>query len=358
MGVVTGRYDLYDKDCEQGRLLTVNFTTAHVQPPDRIGAWRQTIGVLFDTTPVSANTFSATMTAHHFGSFILCHSRVDGARYVRTTERTQWCDLDHYVIHVPLHQPVMFGSGLRVRPMDVGVLDLSCSADFVAASGEAITVLLPRSALSPLLKNPCHQHGRVLPRETPAGAVLAQHVMTLAREAPRLGMYEASAFSSATTGLAATCLGLGADSGTLTTVLGQQDFGHRLRVHLEQNLHRETLTPDSIIKDLSISRSQLYRQFERFGGVQHYIRQRRLRRCLLAICNPTLAGQRIADIAYNHGFTDEAHFSRLFRQTFGLSPRAARMAVQQGDDSVLAALVPQSPDASPFAHWVRELTVA
>src|SRR3546814_14949123 len=104
---------------------------------------------------------------------------------------------------------------------------------------------------------------------------------------------------------------------------------------------RETLTPDTIVSELLVSRSQLYRQFERLGGVQHYVRQRRLRQCLLALCNPLYAGQRIADIAYERGFSDEAHFSRLFRADFGISPRAARQAAARGDDAVRAALVPR-----------------
>lgn len=360
MGFVADRSDLDDNDRAQGRLPSVTFTTADVPPADRFSAWHQMAGALFHAAPVPGRppeAFSAAMTAYHFGSFILCQSQVDGVRYVRSAERTQWCDLDHYVLHLSLCQPIS-GGGMRLRAMDVAVLDLSRPAAFVAAPGEAITVLLPRCVLSPLLKNPCHQHGRIMTRETPGGAVLARHIMALAAEAPRLGMVEAAAFSSATIGLVATCLGLGARSGTLTAVLSQQDLNQRVRAYVEQNLHRDGLTPELIINELNISRSQLYRHFERFGGVQHYIRQRRLRRCLLAICNPTQAGQRIADIAYGHGFSDDGHFSRLFRQAFGLSPRAARMAVQRGDDSVLAALVPQSAHASPFAHWLRELTVA
>lgn len=356
MGFVASGCELYDQGRDHGRIPVVQFTTAGMVPSDRFSAWRHLIGVLFDAVPMTERSvadFSAAMTAYHFGAFILCHSRAGGVRYLRSAERIQWCDLDHCLIHVPLNRPVGF-VGARLRPMDVGVLGLSQSAGFVAAAGEAITVLLPRGAI----KNPGHQHGRVLLRETPMGAVLAQHLVALTVEAPRLGMAEASAFSGATMGLITTCLGLGAEGKATTADPGPHDLVHRVRAHLEQNLHREELTPETIVKDLCISRSQLYRQFERFGGVQHYIRQRRLRRCLLAICNPIHAGQRIADIAYDHGFMDEAHFSRLFRQAFGLSPRAARLAVQSGDASVLAALVPASPDQSPFAHWLRELTAA
>jgi AraC-like DNA-binding protein len=53
------------------------------------------------------------------------------------------------------------------------------------------------------------------------------------------------------------------------------------------------------------------------------------------------------------GFTDEAHFSRLFRQAFGLSPRAARSAARLGQGPELRKIVP--PEGASFAHWVTGL---
>jgi len=361
MDFSSDEYEVYDGG--SGRIPTIRFTTAAVPRGNRFTAWQRMIESLFDAEPRPASgpdTFSAAMTSYHFGRFLLCQSRVDGVSYRRSEERVHRSDLDHYLIHLPLHRAVRFGragGGKRVRPMEGGVLDLSRAADFHAAAGEAITLLVPRGALAPLLKSPGHQHGRILSRETPVGAFLARHLMALAVAAPRLGRVEASTVSAPILALVAACLDLGAEGDALSPVLGRHDLVRRVRAHIEQNLHREELTPASLAKDLGVSRSQLYRQFEGAGGVWHYIRQRRLRRCLLILCNPSHGNRRIADVAYDHGFADEAHFSRLFRQAFGLSPRAARTAARHGDRSVLAALTPTSGEASPFAHWVRDLAV-
>lgn len=359
--VISSYEEVSDEEGSQGGIPVVRFTTASVPRSGRFDAWQQTIGILFDIAPArgrDGGAFSAAMTAYHFGRFVLCHSRVDGARYMRSDERLQWDDLDHYLLHLPLQQAVSFswaGGGRHLRPMESGVLDLTRSAHICAAAGAAVTLLVPRYALSPLLQKPDGQHGQVLRRETPVGAFLARHLMALAVAAPWLRKGEASAIAAPILGLVAACLDLGPGTDTLPPALARYDLTRRVRAHIEQNLHREGLSPASLIKDLGISRSQLYRLFEGLGGVHHYIRQRRLRRCLLALCNLSLAGQRIADIAYDHGFTDQAHFSRLFRQSFGLSPRAARMAAQHGDRSVLAALLSTRSDAPPFAQWVREL---
>jgi transcriptional regulator GlxA family with amidase domain len=71
------------------------------------------------------------------------------------------------------------------------------------------------------------------------------------------------------------------------------------------------------------SRRKLYHLFERYGGVAHYIRSRRLAACHAAIVDP-LETRQIYTIAYDHGFTDPAVFSRLFRAEFGYSPSEAR----------------------------------
>lgn len=359
---------------ESGCVPVARFSTAGLAPGDRFAAWGRAVAVLFElhapshrpATHHPAANFAAALTTYHFGAFLLCHSRADAARYIRTEHRTRRDDLDHYLIHLPLQQSGGFGPAgalRRLRPLDVGIFDLTLPAGYAAGAGEAISLIVPRATLATLLKEPNQQHGRILRRDRPMVAVLARHIIALHSEAPRFGLHEASALASTAINLIAICLGFDGNAAARApppaSGAGKENLARKIRVYIEQNLHRETLTPDMIVSELLISRSQLYRQFERFGGVRHYMRRRRLRRCLLAICNPLQAGQRIADIAYEQGFGDEAHFSRLFREAFGLSPREARLAAQRGDGAVLDALVPAASDATPapFTHWIRELAI-
>lgn len=367
----------------QGRIPAMSFATADLPRATRFSAWQRMVAPLFEVQPLKRRRsagFSASLNVYHFGSFLLCHSRADAARYRRSATHSRLDDLDHYLIHLPLQQAGILGglragglhAGGRLRPMDVGIFDLAQPAGYLAGAGEAISLVVPRVALAALVRDPNRQHGRVLRRETALAVMLARHMMALAAEATHFAPAEGTALANAGIGLLATCLGFAPAEGGAAALLppapARETLARRIRLHIEQNLHRETLTPDSIGRELLVSRSQLYRQFERFGGVHHYVRQRRLRQCLLAICNPLHAGQRIADIAYERGFTDEAHFSRLFRAAFGLSPRAARRAAERGEDVVLAALVPapipagqeggQEGGQAPFAQWIRELSMA
>jgi len=52
------------------------------------------------------------------------------------------------------------------------------------------------------------------------------------------------------------------------------------------------------------------------------------------LADPARRSMSIADIAAAHGFTDAANFTRAFRRSIGLSPRAVRMLALSGDTEV------------------------
>lgn len=74
----------------------------------------------------------------------------------------------------------------------------------------------------------------------------------------------------------------------------------------------------SAANHVALSPRQLRRSFTIEVGIpfQRYVLWRRLRRALLAVND----GTDLTTAAATAGFTDSAHFSRTFRQTFGLAP--------------------------------------
>jgi AraC-like DNA-binding protein len=55
-----------------------------------------------------------------------------------------------------------------------------------------------------------------------------------------------------------------------------------------------------------------------------YVQTQRLERCRRDLADPAHAARHIGDIAFAWGFNDLAHFSRIFKQRFGASPREWR----------------------------------
>ena len=52
-----------------------------------------------------------------------------------------------------------------------------------------------------------------------------------------------------------------------------------------------------------------------------YVQLQRLERCRRDLSDPAHAARHVGDIAFAWGFNDLAHFSRIFKQRFGASPR-------------------------------------
>lgn len=107
----------------------------------------------------------------------------------------------------------------------------------------------------------------------------------------------------------------------------------RARVHdyVEAHLARPDLDPTMIARAHYISVRRLHQVFQDEGTtVSTWIRTRRLERCRRALEDPMSAGVPVARIAARWGFPDAAHFSRVFKAAYGVSPSAARTRALAG----------------------------
>jgi AraC-like DNA-binding protein len=99
----------------------------------------------------------------------------------------------------------------------------------------------------------------------------------------------------------------------------------RLHSFIETNLGDPELSPERIAKATAVSVRYLHKLFEPQGvTVGEWIRDKRLDRCRRDLADPALRGETILSVASRWGLTNPAHFSRLFRDAFGCSPRAFR----------------------------------
>ena len=92
---------------------------------------------------------------------------------------------------------------------------------------------------------------------------------------------------------------------------------------INANLHR-FYTIDELAAEFFISRRTLINLFRKHIGASPHAYQVNMK---LDICRDLLqneAGVRIKELAERFGFCDEFHFSRLFKQRFGISPKFAR----------------------------------
>lgn len=101
----------------------------------------------------------------------------------------------------------------------------------------------------------------------------------------------------------------------------------RARAHVEAHLHDPALDPQSVAAACSISVSYLQKLFRASGTtLTEHVREQRLQRCWRDLGSPACAGLGVGAVGARHGLPDAAHFSRVFRARFGVSPRERRLS--------------------------------
>ena len=99
----------------------------------------------------------------------------------------------------------------------------------------------------------------------------------------------------------------------------------QIYAYINSNLGSPDLSPGSIAAAHFISTRQVHAIFAQHDTtVSTVIRQRRLERAREDLADPGQSRRTVAAIAAQWGFADAAHFSRVFKQAYGISPRALR----------------------------------
>jgi AraC-like DNA-binding protein len=288
--------------------------------------WRQSIAPYFDARQIEPDTATQVPEIRQFslGSILLADSRFPAQTYDRDRHwMRRYDDSDHLLL-----QLFAEGRNLAVNgtdeyvqaPGNVCAINLAYEAKSRSTDSRALTLVLPRDLVRHALPHLIDARGVLLAPDSAAARVLSDYLLSLGENLARATQDEAPALIRATVGLL-DALTAGNDVGSQQAHSATLDTACR---YIEAHLADPTLGVSAICRYLRCSRATLYRLFGEQGGVQEYIRRRRLVACFKAIGSPGQAHRRIYDIALDFGFTSPSHFSHLFRSHFGITPREAR----------------------------------
>jgi AraC-like DNA-binding protein len=95
----------------------------------------------------------------------------------------------------------------------------------------------------------------------------------------------------------------------------------RVQEHITSQLDDPHLSARSIAASFSISERYVYSILRRRGiDLGDLVRAHKLDKAIRMLEDPRLATLKIATVAYECGFSDHAHFSRVFHARYGVSP--------------------------------------
>jgi AraC family transcriptional activator of tynA and feaB len=218
-----------------------------------------------------------------------------------------------------------------MSPGDIAVIDfaLPCCLKF---DGKNVQLWLQVPAARLSARNPLWRERRiaVLPR---AAAMLVGTLMrtSFERFCAAESVHEQAVADAIVGLLAANCTPLAAEPTQEGTEAVRAGTSLRsIQDYVIANLANEMLSPRAIAQAHGISERHLHRLFQNFGlSICRWIRQSRLDRCAAQFREREHCHRSITQIAFACGFNDAAHFSRLFRAEFGLTPTQYRAQIRQ-----------------------------
>jgi len=306
--------------------------TDAVAPAERAGFWADCINRLFHglrSDSYGDSGFDGRMATLHAGDVILTRLEANRHLVTRSAQQVRASEVGYLKIVAPwtgcagVQQQ---GREAWVTPDQWSVYDTTES--YAVANPvrvEHLIVMLPKErfvergmALDPLMARRLGGSGGV--------ARLALDTMRSAyRELPGMGEAAARGVGEAITQF--VHLAMLDLAGIGTAVTQREALRERIKQHVAANLGDPALTVDAIALALNCSRRQLYNAFaEEPDGVAGYILRRRLEACRQSFDDRSQQGRSITEIAFAFGFSNMAHFSRVFRSHLGMAPSDYRRA--------------------------------
>jgi AraC-like DNA-binding protein len=319
--------------------MTVTLTTAGLPPKEQLDYWLQAIGEVFmaldvDVPENSPQGFEGRIVQHSQGCLALAEVLVEPHSVVRTASQCRQGDDEDFIALVQRTGETWIeqdGHEGWLREGEFTLLD----------SARAYTMRFPRPVHHEILKVP----GNSL-RAAVRGSERLTAIPVSGTSGPGrifLAVLDSvhetvdSMESRAITGVSDALVDLLAASiGSLPSANARLpknlELYHRERVRqfVQERLFDPDLSIDLIAAQVKLSARYVHRLFE--DGpltLSAWIWRERLETARRALLAADSATRSLTDIAYSVGFKDPAHFSRLFKATYGSSPRAFRAGLER-----------------------------
>lgn len=304
------------------------WTVSARDTPQASELYRTAIRDWYDVSDIATDRpFFTDNRIYQFGDYVIGRGRSVGQTLLRGPEEIRRSGLDNVAMMLDLAGMTGDADGrdINTAPGSLHLRDLTRPTAFRVDAVDAIMLTVPRNRAPAWLLEP-GVHGLSLEGTSQISRLLTGQLMALLETGPKLSVQDGVTSIEAVLVLAERGF---RDTGALTATQTEAVY-RRLRTSavtlIERRLHEPDLKIDQLTRALGASRATLFRAFAASGGINLYIRQRRLDRAREALRLREGRSPSVAEIARAHGFSSESHFSRSFQERFGHRPGALQAA--------------------------------
>jgi AraC-like DNA-binding protein len=306
--------------------------TRAVPPRERFDYWLAASTEIFMPFGIHRRTqqpFSGRISGHQLGHVGVFRTAGDPTLVHRTRASIGASDPECLSVGVHLRGRCsvrQLDHRTALRPGDITSIDSSRPFTIETHDPyEWLVFTVPKFLLHPFAEEICRQTATRIPSSEGLGKLVSPFLLQLGRslESGAVPEDEVSVAESVLALIRALYTHRSMPGDALQ--VGSGALRVRIKQYIEANLNDPALSPDRIARAHFISTRQLNRLFEAEGqSVCESIRLQRLDRCRRDLTNPSLGSEAVFSIARRWGFRSQAHFSRLFRATYGASPSEYR----------------------------------
>jgi AraC-like DNA-binding protein len=313
--------------------MSLKFSTEALDPKDRISYWVDVASKAFFAHDMRAvDGFDGLLQYDQLGSIGISTCVCGPYHITRTRQDIARDGVEDYILGIRLEGRTIVSQGDVTTKFEPGSLILlDTGRPFVADHLDptrTLYLMLPRKEMLARLGERSLSRARHVSERMPVAGVMSDFLKGLARRVDKLEIDTRGRFGEQAVDLIA--MGFAEGQGEAGRFSPRAATLSRLKAGIDSRLTDHTFRPKDAAMDAGISvRYANALLAEEGSSLERYILQRRLERCRAALRDPFQRHRQIGDIALSWGFSDHSHFTRRFRDAFGMTPGECRKLAAQ-----------------------------
>lgn len=316
--------------------MPICFSTATVDQRSQLSYWREVVCATFvglDVEPLQRATagFRAEVTARRLGGMQVATVVSEPHAVFRSPALIRSSADDDLFVNLAVGGGAVVAQDGReaiLRPGDFTVYDSARPCRIACHDPFRLHVLkVPRELFMSRCQLPAGTTATALRGDRGVGALFTSLLLSVSAHADELPSQIGGQVGVSVLELLATALA--EQAGRVRPTLPREAQLLRAQRYITDHLANPDLTPRTVAEALGLSVRYLQLLFQaEQTSVFRWILERRLDLAARLLTDPRQLSRSITNIAFAAGFKDSAHFSRVFKDRYGLGPRGYRQDAQ------------------------------